>query len=63
MEKQIATPLKVAKELVEEDIAEQKASEEEIAAICALGFERDLAVEALEETVRFLINEYASTNN
>ncbi|KAG8819175.1 hypothetical protein FRC17_010580, partial [Serendipita sp. 399] len=50
LEKQIPSPVKRARELMEEEIEEQKASEQDIAAVCALGFERDLAIEALEVT-------------
>jgi hypothetical protein len=51
MESLVPSPLKRAKELVNEEMASQDASEQEIAAVCALGFERELAMQALEETV------------
>lgn len=51
MENRVPTPVKRAKELMVEEIKEQEASEQDIAAICALGFDRELAIEALGETV------------
>ncbi|KAG9053913.1 hypothetical protein FS842_006777 [Serendipita sp. 407] len=51
LEKQIPSPVKRAKELIDEEFEEEKASELDIAAICALGFDRDMAIEALAETV------------
>jgi hypothetical protein len=51
MESLVPSPLKRAKELVNEEMASQDASEQEIAAVCALGFERELAMQALGETV------------
>ncbi|KAG8824499.1 hypothetical protein FRC18_010522 [Serendipita sp. 400] len=50
LEKQIPSPVKRAKELIDEEFEEEKASELDIAAICALGFDRDMAIEALAET-------------
>ncbi|CCA73614.1 hypothetical protein PIIN_07567 [Serendipita indica DSM 11827] len=50
MENRVPTPVKRAKELMVEEIKEQEASEQDIAAICALGFDRELAIEALGET-------------
>jgi hypothetical protein len=47
MENFVPSPVKRAKELVDEEMA----SEQDVAAICALGFEKDLAILALEETV------------
>ncbi|PVF95637.1 hypothetical protein CPB86DRAFT_684061, partial [Serendipita vermifera] len=46
MENFVPSPVKRAKELVDEEMA----SEQDVAAICALGFEKDLAILALEET-------------
>lgn len=51
MESLVPSPVKRAKELVNEEMASQDASEQDIAAVCALGFERELAMQALEETV------------
>jgi hypothetical protein len=56
MESLVPSPLKRAKELVNEEMASQDASEQEIAAVCALGFERELAMQALEETVSRIRN-------
>jgi len=51
MENRVPSPVKRAKELVSEEMASQSASEQDIAAVCALGFERELAMQALEVTV------------
>lgn len=51
MESFVPSPVKRAKELVNEEMASQDASEQDIAAVCALGFERELAMQALEDTV------------
>lgn len=56
MESLIPSPVKRAKELVTEEMASQDASEQEIAAVCALGFERELAMQALEEAVSRIRN-------
>lgn len=52
MENAVPSPMKRAKELVSEEMAEEEADDQEVAAICALGFDREMAIQALEETVR-----------
>lgn len=51
MEKAVPSPIKRAKELVNEEIAEEEAEDQDVAAICALGFDRDKAIKALDKTV------------
>lgn len=66
MESLVPSPVKRAKQLVEEEMEQQDASEQDIASIVALGFERDLAIEALDGTVSIFYKQkkkYMQRNN
>jgi hypothetical protein len=52
MEDSVPSPIKRVKELVNEEMEEEEADDQDVAAICALGFDREMAIEALEQTVR-----------
>lgn len=52
MEDSVPSPIKRVKELVNEEMEEEEADGQDVAAICALGFDREMAIEALEQTVR-----------
>jgi hypothetical protein len=52
MENSVPSPIKRVNELVNEEIAEEEADNQDVAAVCALGFDREMAIEALDETVR-----------